>query len=100
MTAYLGTADTGAWDTAVLYQLIHALALLIIGGLLQPQHQSAALIWAGYLMMAGIVQFSGSIYALVLGAPRWMGPITPLGGVSFIEAWGLLAFAAWRWQDR
>lgn len=97
LAAFTGDTDTGAWDTAVLYQLIHALGLLLIGGLLLPQRQSAPLTWAGYLMMAGIVLFSGSIYVLVLGGPRWVGPITPLGGVSFIAAWSLLVVTAWRW---
>ncbi len=97
LAAFIGRADTDAWDTAVLYQLIHALGLLIIGGLLQPQHQTNSLRWSGYLMMVGIVLFSGSIYALVLGGPRWLGPVTPLGGVSFILAWSLLMLAAWRW---
>lgn len=99
LAAYLGTADTGGWDTAVLYQLVHALGLLAIGALLQGPHRSRLLDWSGMLMILGILLFSGSIYALVLGAPRWLGPVTPLGGVSFIWAWLLLLIAAVRWPQ-
>ena len=80
----------------MLYQLVHALGLLVIGALLQDRARGIALASAGYAMMLGTVLFSGSIYALVLGAPRWLGPVTPLGGVSFILAWVLLAVSAWR----
>jgi uncharacterized membrane protein YgdD (TMEM256/DUF423 family) len=54
------------------------------------------LAWAGWLMLTGIMMFSGSLYALTLTGMRSLGMITPLGGVSFIAAWALLARAAWR----
>ena len=84
----------------MLYQLVHALGLLVIGALLRGRPHSLSLVCAGYAMMIGIVLFSGSIYGLVLGAPRWLGPVTPLGGASFILAWMLLAVSAWRWPSQ
>lgn len=95
LAAYLGSNDTGAWDTAVLYQLVHALALLAIG-MLMLRHENLPLKLSAWSLMAGILLFSGSIYALVLGAPRWMGPVTPLGGVAFIFGWLALAVGVWR----
>jgi uncharacterized membrane protein YgdD (TMEM256/DUF423 family) len=81
--------------TGVQYQMYHALALLVVGWLIQ---QSAAwgplLHWAGYCFAGGIVIFSGTLYLLVLTDTGWLGAITPLGGVAFIVGWGLLAWAA------
>jgi uncharacterized membrane protein YgdD (TMEM256/DUF423 family) len=82
-----------AWNTAVSYQMWHASALILCG-LLQNKGQSykpAALCFG-----LGILLFSGSIYALSLGGPRWLGPITPLGGLSFIVAWALVVAAQFR----
>ncbi|QIM50036.1 MULTISPECIES: DUF423 domain-containing protein [Alcaligenaceae] len=83
------------WQTAVLYQLIHALGLLLIAAL------STRIVgplpgWSGLMMLAGIILFSGSLYILALSGVKWLGAITPLGGVAFIVAWALLMFAAWR----
>ena len=95
LAAFLGTNDTGAWDTAVLYQLVHALALLCVGLLLE-QRRLVTLRVAALGMMAGVLLFSGSIYALVLGAPPWVGPITPVGGLAFIVGWTALVLGVWR----
>jgi uncharacterized membrane protein YgdD (TMEM256/DUF423 family) len=76
------------WQTAVQYHAWHALGLLAVGF-------SVESIWtkgAGWLLVAGIVLFSGSLYALALGAPRGLGVVTPFGGVAFILGW--IAFAA------
>ncbi|SMC23068.1 Uncharacterized membrane protein YgdD, TMEM256/DUF423 family [Andreprevotia lacus DSM 23236] len=83
------------WQTAVQYQLLHALGLFVIA-LLLPRLASPLLGWAGPLMLAGIVLFSGSLYALALSGVRVLGAITPIGGVAFLAAWLLLALAAWR----
>jgi uncharacterized membrane protein YgdD (TMEM256/DUF423 family) len=48
------------------------------------------------MMVAGVVLFSGSLYGLVISGARWLGPITPLGGIAFVSAWLLLAWSAWR----
>jgi uncharacterized membrane protein YgdD (TMEM256/DUF423 family) len=74
-----------SWGTAVQYHLIHSLALLALGlyasATDRPVHLSAGLFTAGVLL------FSGSIYLLVLGGPRWLGPVTPLGGLCLIAGW-------------
>jgi len=90
------TVDTSAWSTGVLYQLIHALALLCVG-ILFHLHPSRALSIASGLMIAGVLLFSGSLYGLTLGAPSWLGPVTPLGGVALISAWLAVIVAAVRW---
>ena len=59
-------------------------------------HPHNALRWAGWLMFAGIVLFSGSLYLLTLGGPRWLGPVTPVGGVAFITGWFAMVWATWR----
>ena len=92
------TVDTSAWSTGVLYQLIHALALLFVG-ILFHLHPSRALSIASWLMIAGVLLFSGSLYGLTLGAPSWLGPVTPLGGVALISAWIAVLVAAVRWQE-
>jgi uncharacterized membrane protein YgdD (TMEM256/DUF423 family) len=85
------------WQTAVTYQMVHALGLLAVA-LLGARFGSPALSAAGILMIAGIVMFSGSLYLLALTGMRWLGPITPLGGAAFLAAWLLVAWAAWRGQ--
>lgn len=81
------------WQTGVTYQMVHALGLLAIA-LLLPRLTQACVSWAGWLMLAGIVLFSGSLYALALSGVRILGAITPLGGVAFLLAWLILAWAA------
>lgn len=86
-----------AWETAVLFHLLHALALLGLAGWLRPAPAGAAArraIWAGRCWAVGTVLFSGSLYALALGGPVWIGPITPLGGLLLIAGWVFLIAAA------
>ncbi len=78
------------WQTATLYLFVHALGLLAIGILHTVSQYRADK--SAYLMQGGIVIFSGSLYAMALGAPKWLGAITPIGGTLFIVAWLLLAF--------
>lgn len=83
----IASAEQLAWfRTAAHYQGIHALALLATGILLQ-QFAKASFYVSGMLMLLGIVIFSGSLYAMALGAPRWFGAITPIGGISLITGW-------------
>jgi len=84
------------FKTGVEYQLYHSLALLAVGILLLYFKKGALFNWSGYLFIAGIVLFSGSLYLLALASAKWAGPITPLGGLSFIAAWVLLALAVWK----
>ena len=75
------------WHTAVQYHAWHALGLLAVGLSVEGTWVKAA----GWLLVAGIVLFSGSLYALALGAPKGLGAVTPFGGLAFILGW--IAFA-------
>ena len=75
------------YQTGVQYQFWHALGLLVVGLLCQQLPGSAWLRSAGWLLAAGVVLFSGSLYALALGAPHGFGIVTPIGGVAFILGW-------------
>jgi len=83
------------FETAVRYHLIHALGLLAVGWAAGrwPGSWTQA---AGILMVTGILLFSGSLYLMTLTGVRWLGAITPLGGLAFIAAWVSLALAAFR----
>ncbi|HXR20710.1 MAG TPA: DUF423 domain-containing protein [Steroidobacteraceae bacterium] len=79
-------------QTAVHYQFFHALGLLGLG-LLSERVPRALLHWAGWLVFAGVVLFSGSLYLLVAGAPRLFGVLTPIGGLALIAGWSAAALA-------
>ncbi|MBK6758177.1 MAG: DUF423 domain-containing protein [Agitococcus sp.] len=83
------------WHTGVEYHVYHALALLILGTLIAAQPQLAIPKGSAWALQIGIVIFSGSLYAMTLGAPRWFGAITPIGGTAFIVGWLWLAYSAW-----
>ncbi|WP_223635427.1 DUF423 domain-containing protein [Corallococcus sp. EGB] len=83
------------FETGARYHMYHALALVAVG-LLGTVRPSPLLESAGWAMLAGIVLFSGSLYALSLSGVRVLGAITPLGGLGFLAGWALLAVAAWR----
>jgi uncharacterized membrane protein YgdD (TMEM256/DUF423 family) len=80
----------GVFQTGVQYQFYHALALLFIGLLLRHNTSSLLMASVGF-MLGGVVLFSGSLYALALTGYKWVGPITPLGGVCLIIGWLLLS---------
>lgn len=84
-----------AWQTAVDYHLVHALAAVAIA-LAAPRWHGMSLVAAGWLLLGGVLLFSGSLYLLAFTGLRWLGAITPLGGVAFIAGWLLLAWIAWR----
>lgn len=92
LQAVLDERARGLWQTAVQYQFWHALALLFIAILLQRDPTLLRRIAAG-LMLAGVLIFSGSLFALALGAPRPVGMITPIGGAAMIAAWLALAWS-------
>ncbi|WNG35072.1 DUF423 domain-containing protein [Archangium minus] len=83
------------FETGARYHMYHSLGLLAIG-LLSQLRPSPLLNGAGWAMLAGILLFSGSLYALALSGVRALGAITPLGGVGFLVGWLLFALAAWR----
>lgn len=76
------------YKTGVLYHFIHGLALFVVAWLTQNQNSSASI--AGYCFLAGIVIFSGSLYILSITGIKWLGAVTPIGGILFIIGWGLL----------
>ena len=84
------------FQTAVQYQLIHALALLLVSLTMGWLGQSLSFEISAYAFMAGIVLFSGSLYGLVLTEMRWLGPVTPLGGLCFIVGWLALLVGGYR----
>jgi uncharacterized membrane protein YgdD (TMEM256/DUF423 family) len=89
----LDPADLVVFETAARYQMYHSLALLATAWLLDRRPTAAAVL-AGWLFIEGIVVFSGSLYALTLTGARWLGAITPLGGIGLIAGWIALAVAA------
>lgn len=93
----LDTQMLAVWQTAVQYHLVHALAMVVIA-MAALHWQNTSFATAGWLLLAGILLFSGSLYALALTDVRWLGAITPLGGVAFILGWLWLAWAASRLQ--
>ena len=82
------------FETGAKYQMYHALALLGVALLLSQEAQTP-LIVAGFAFVTGIIIFSGSLYGLSFSGIKWLGAITPLGGVAFLVGWGCLASAAW-----
>lgn len=99
LSAHLTDAELEVYKTAVFYQFIHVLALLLIASLkgVISQNKFKAI---SYCFLTGVLLFSGSLYAITCckvmktAVPIWLGPITPLGGLSFITGWVLLAVAA------
>ncbi|WP_027602922.1 MULTISPECIES: DUF423 domain-containing protein [Pseudomonas] len=90
------TADyLAVFQTGVLYQLIHALALFGVA-LLSLHFQGRLVAWAGSFFIAGILLFSGSLYLLTLTGFSRLGIITPFGGLCFLAGWACLAILAWR----
>lgn len=81
------------WHTATLYLFIHALGLLLVGLLIRLNYATALSAW---LLQIGVLIFAGSLFAMTLGAPRWFGAITPIGGVLMIAGWLWLAVSAFR----
>jgi uncharacterized membrane protein YgdD (TMEM256/DUF423 family) len=92
----LASGMANAWETGVRYHLLHAVGLFCTALWLRQteSRRSKLLGWVAGSWIAGTVLFSGSLYALALGGPRWFGPITPLGGVAFIAGWILLVVLA------
>lgn len=81
------------WHTATLYLFIHALGLLMVGLLIRFNITTQMTAW---LLQIGVIIFAGSLFAMTLGAPRWFGAITPIGGVLMIAGWAWLAVTAFR----
>jgi uncharacterized membrane protein YgdD (TMEM256/DUF423 family) len=95
LRARVGADLLATFETAARYQMYHALALLAVAWL-TTRTPAPQVVWAGWLFVLGTVVFSGSLYALVLLNQRWLGAVTPLGGLAFLCGWLCLAWAAAR----
>jgi uncharacterized membrane protein YgdD (TMEM256/DUF423 family) len=92
LQARLADAADGAkrlswWQTAAHYHLMHALALAVVAFAIAHAPQAR---YAGLAFVVGTLLFSGSLYVMALGGPRWLGAVTPLGGAAFLVGWGVL----------
>ena len=96
LKARLTAEQIAWWHTGCEYHFIHALGLLGLGVLAASRPALHLPPGIGISLQVGIVIFCGTLYALALGAPRWFGAITPIGGTAFIIGWVWLALAAWR----
>ena len=87
------------FETGAKYQMYHALALLLVALLLtRLEVVPTTLVTSGISFIVGVFLFSGSLYALSLTEIKWLGAITPLGGVAFLIGWGCLAISAWNFN--
>ena len=100
LESLIDAGSLAIFRTGVEYHFYHALGLLGIGLLIDRCGAGSGLVIAGWLLIAGIVLFSGSLYVLAFGVARFLGPVTPLGGVCFIIGWLVLAAAIWRQRER
>ena len=90
----LSPAAMAVYKTAVQYQMFNTTTLLIIGLLALKFPSSSALRWSGFLIIGGVILFSGSLYAMSISGIRWLGMIAPIGGVLMLIGWLLLVLAA------
>lgn len=87
--------DLATFETGVRYQVYHALGLLAVAWI-ADRWPGGMVVLAARLLLLGTLIFSVSLYFLVITGPRWLGAVTPLGGVSLIAGWGLVAVHLWR----
>jgi uncharacterized membrane protein YgdD (TMEM256/DUF423 family) len=99
LKARLDEYSLSVYQTAVQYHFYHSLALLAVGLLYLWHPQSALLRTSGIAFLVGILVFCGSLYVLSFSGLRWLGAITPLGGLAFMLGWTCLALASWRLLD-
>ena len=88
----LTPGELATFETAVRYQMYHALALLLVAAFLSRGGPAGGSSLAGWGFSAGIVLFSGSLYLMLLTGQRWLGAVTPLGGLAFLVGWAALAW--------
>jgi|TARA_R110000782_G_scaffold5347_24_gene18468 uncharacterized membrane protein YgdD (TMEM256/DUF423 family) len=96
LKASLSADMMAVYQTAVQYHFYHCFALLIVGVLMHIGVQHTSLKISAVLFFVGVLVFSGSLYALALTGTRWLGAITPIGGLMFLVAWACLAYSAWK----
>jgi uncharacterized membrane protein YgdD (TMEM256/DUF423 family) len=95
LRARLSPADLATFETGARYQMYHALALIAVAWTASRAPSGTATL-AGWCFVVGTVLFSGSLYLITLSGVRWLGAITPLGGIAFLAGWAALATAALR----
>ncbi len=95
LRARLSPEMLGVWETAARYQMYHALGLLGVAFAID-RWPGAGAVAAGWGFVIGIVIFSGSLYLLSMSGVRWLGAITPLGGLAFLGGWAFLTVHLWR----
>jgi len=95
LKARLDAELLATFEVGVRYQMYHAFALLAVGWA-QTRWPGSVLSASGWLFVAGTVIFSGSLYVLVLSGQRWLGAVTPVGGVALLAGWLCLAWAVWK----
>jgi uncharacterized membrane protein YgdD (TMEM256/DUF423 family) len=100
LQSMLTPKQLSSYVTGVTYQQLHAIGLILIGVIAQATPPSPWLRRAAVLFVIGIALFSGSIYALAFGAPRWLGMVAPVGGVFLMLGWAALAAHAVRTSGR
>lgn len=84
------------YQTGVEYHFYHALGILMIGLIAGYYPNISGIQWSGWVLLLGVLLFSGSLYALALSGIRWLGAITPFGGLAFIVGWLILAYTLYR----
>lgn len=84
------------YNTGVHYHLVHALGLVLLGLAADRLADRKKVNAAGWCLLIGVVLFSGSLYLLAVTGIKWLGAITPLGGVAFLAGWAMLGLAAWK----
>ncbi|MBA9085067.1 uncharacterized membrane protein YgdD (TMEM256/DUF423 family) [Fontibacillus solani] len=89
----IGEKATGTFETGVHYHMIHGIGIILAAFAAGLGADSRKLLWANRLFVLGIILFSGSLYLLAIAGWKWLGPITPLGGVSFMIGWLMFALA-------
>jgi uncharacterized membrane protein YgdD (TMEM256/DUF423 family) len=106
LAAMPGGKGVETWHTATLYHLVHAVAALVAvlavaaGGESLATGARRSLRAAAACWLAGVVLFSGSLYWLALGGPKWLGPVTPFGGLALLVGWALVVVAGWKGGEK
>jgi len=95
LRARLSPGDLAIFETGVRYQMYHALALFAVAWAVSRWPSGATTV-AGWLFVVGVLVFSGSLYVLVLTGQRWLGAVTPLGGLALVCGWACLGWAIYR----
>lgn len=93
LKAILSAESLAVYQTGVTYQMWHSLGLIGVGLLQHQMPEAKLIVWSGHLMFLGILLFSVSLYLLAILDYRWLGMITPFGGVCFLIAWLLLCLS-------